>query len=287
MPTVASHDGVSIAAHDLDGEGPDLLLAHATGFHGRVWLPVVAALRSHFRCIAVDERGHGDSGVPPDASFDWRAMAGDLLAVVEAMALPAPFGVGHSAGATLLLLAEQARPGTFRALWCYEPILPPSDDLPPPADRGRLAAGARKRTEVFPSRDHAYRQYASRLPFSALAPDALRAYVDFGFEDLADGTVRLRCRPEHEARVYESGFSHGADRHLDRVRCPVTVACGERTRHVDPVAVRGLAARLPGAGVQVLPGLGHFGPLEDPAAVAEAVLGALSPVSRPVQEHER
>ena len=284
VPTVASRDGVSVAAHELGGEGADLLLAHATGFHGRVWLPVVAALRSQFRCIALDERGHGDSVVPPSASFDWRAMAGDLLAVVDDLALAAPFGVGHSAGATLLLLAEQARPGTFRALWCYEPILPPTDDRPPPADRARLAAGARKRTEVFASVDHAYRHYAARLPFSALAPEALRAYVEFGFEELADGTVRLKCRPEHEARVYENGFAHEVHRHLARVGCPVTVAYGERTQHVDPGAVRELAARLPDAGVQVLPGLGHFGPLEDPVAVAAAVLGALSSVGRPEQD---
>ena len=37
METVPSTDGVTLAVHDLGGDGPPLLLCHATGFHGRVW----------------------------------------------------------------------------------------------------------------------------------------------------------------------------------------------------------------------------------------------------------
>ena len=34
---VTSRDGVDVAVYDLGGDGPPLLLAHATGFHGLVW----------------------------------------------------------------------------------------------------------------------------------------------------------------------------------------------------------------------------------------------------------
>ena len=64
---VSSRDGVKVAVHDFGGDGPDLLLAHATGLHGRVWDPVVAHLVDRFRCVALhlerklvgaDPRGH-------------------------------------------------------------------------------------------------------------------------------------------------------------------------------------------------------------------------------------
>ena len=281
VPTVARDDGVVIAAHDLGGQGEDALLAHATGFHGRVWLPVAALLRTRLRCLAVDERGHGDSRVPPGAGFDWRTMADDLLAVVDETGLRRPFGVGHSAGAALLLLAEQARPGTFAALWCFEPIVPLADHAPSPEARARLVAGARERREVFSSRDEAYEHYAPRPPFSAFAPDALRAYVDHGFDDLDDGSVRLKCRGEHEARIYENGMSHGAGERLELVRCPVTVAYGERTRHIGPAAARALADGLPHGRAEALAALGHFGPLEDPEAAAASVLRAAADVGVP------
>lgn len=269
-----SGDGVAIAVHDLGGEGPDLLLAHAAGLHGHIWLPVVRHLRSRSRCVAFDERGHGASGTAVDESFDWHTMAYDVLAVVDALGLSRPRGVGHSCGASLLLLAEEARPGTFESLYCFEPIVAPVDDPPPRGVHNPMPERARRRREVFPSRAAAYRHFSEKEPFRAFDPEALRAYVDHGFDDLGDGTVRLSCRGEDEARVYEKGLSHRAFRHLDRIRCPVTLACGEQTETFGPAYLTRLATRIPDVRIDVLPHLGHLGPMEDPRAVAASVAAA-------------
>ncbi len=274
MEPVIADDCVRIATHDLGGEGPDVLLAHATGFHGHTWRPLAERLAHRFHCVAFDERGHGDSGVAPDETFDWHRLAADALAVVDALGLSRPFGVGHSCGGALLLLAEEARPGTFRSLYCFEPIVAPVEDPLPPGMPNPMPARARKRREVFESRDAAYRHFLEKPALRALAPEALQAYVDHGFEDLGDGTVRLKCRPEHEARVYEKGLCHDAYRHFPRVRCPVTLACGERTDTVEPGLLQLQAARLADVRIDVLPGIGHLGPLEDPAAVAKSVVAA-------------
>lgn len=274
MPKVRTRAGLDVAVHDLGGEGPDLLLLHATGFHGRTWLPVGERLRGHFHALAVDERAHGDSGLAPGVSLDWRDMAADVLEVIDAMDLGRPLGAGHSCGATLVLLAEEARPGTFSALYCFEPIMATADDPPPPQDNA-MAAAARRRREVFASRDAAFALFAGKPPLSALSADVLEAYVNFGFDDLADGTVRLKCRAGDEARTYEHGLSHDAYRRLGEVTCRVTLACGERTDTVGLAALEALAARLPDARTEVLPDLGHLGPLEDPAAVAASMVAAL------------
>jgi pimeloyl-ACP methyl ester carboxylesterase len=268
-------DGVAIAWYDFGGDGPDLLLAHATGFHAHVWLPVIERLRSRFRCVAFDERGHGDSTSPADGTFDWHRFGRDALAVVGAAGLDRPFGVGHSCGGALLLLAEEAAPGTFRSLWCYEPVVLPVDDPPPPTP-GPLTEGARRRREVFSSRDEATERYRSKPPTAGFRPDVLEAYVQFGFDDLPDGSVRLKCRGEDEARTYEWGLAHRAFADLARVRCPVALAHGERDAHFGADAMAALAGRLPGAQVDMAAGLTHFGPLEDPDAVADAILRAFA-----------
>ena len=245
-PRVTTSDGVDIATYDLGGDGPPLLLAHATGFHGRVWLPVAEALRSRFRCVAFDARGHGDSGKAPDGDYDWRGFADDTVAVIDGLGLGRPRAVGHSSGGAALLLAEEARPGTFASLYCYEPVVPRVEDRPAsPApvateavapepvapDSNLLAAGARRRREVFASRDAAFANYVAKPPFNRFDPDCLLAYVRYGFDDLADGTVRLRCRGEDEARVYEMAVRHRGFQHLDLVTCPVTLACGGADAH--------------------------------------------------------
>lgn len=289
MRTVAvpGKTGASIAVHELgtaEGGNPegqattDLLLVHATGLHGHVWAPLVEHLPARFRPLAVDVRGHGSSAPLPAGGLAWEELAADLLTVVDGMELDRPLAVGHSSGASLLLLAEEQRPGTFARLFCIEPIGSPVDDPPPPDPDHPLAQGARRRRDVFASRQAAFDTYAAKPPFSDVAREALWAYVEHGFRDLADGQdgVALRCRPDGEAAMYACGLSHHAYRDLDRVRCPVVLARGARSTAVTADVLALWAARLPDVRVEVLAGLGHFAPLEDPAGVADAVASAFT-----------
>ena len=278
MPHFSTSDGVEIAAYDLGGDGPPLLLAHATGFHGRVWLPFAHALQDRFHCYAFDERGHGDSGKAPGDDYRWDGFALDALAVLQGFRLDQPFALGHSCGGALLLLAEQQQPGAFTALAGFEPIVFPTDRPIPPNPDSPLAVGARRRREVFDSKDAAYERYSTGTSFSTLDPSALRAYVEHGFEQLEDGSVRLKCRGDDEARVYTMGSSHGAFARLGEVQCPVHLMCGSETDAIRPDVLRVQGERLPRATVEVMVGLGHFGPLEDPARVAESVAAAFTAV---------
>jgi pimeloyl-ACP methyl ester carboxylesterase len=273
MP-VRSADGTRIAAYDLGGSGPDVLFVHATGFCAGVWGPLSGAL-GDVRGAALDVRGHGRSAVPA-AGMDWHGTAADVLATVDALGLRRPVGVGHSMGGASLLLAEQARPGTFAALWCFEPIVfPPEVVAAAPrdgddADDNPLVRGALRRRDTFPSAETALVNFAAKPPLSALRSDALEAYVRHGFEERPDGSVTLRCRPETEAATFRMGSRHDAWDRLDEVACPVLVAVG-RPEGVPALLAPGVAGRLGDARLEEHPDLGHFGPLEDPTAIAGSV----------------
>jgi pimeloyl-ACP methyl ester carboxylesterase len=280
--TVTSSRGVSVVVHDLsdqtdpDHEREPLLLAHATGFHGRVWQPVADHLRDH-HAYAPDLRGHGDATAPDDGDFAWDGFADDVLAVVDALGLTHVAAAGHSKGGAALLLAEARRPGTFRALYVYEPVVMPSDWSPSSSGSNPLADGALRRRPVFSSRDAAYENFAGKPPFSALDPAALRAYVDHGFADEPDGSVRLKCEPEHESSVYRMGPQHRAYDQLAQIRCPVTVARGALEAFGPAAFAAPVVERLPAGRLEAFDDLGHFGPLEAPARLAEAIEAALGP----------
>jgi len=270
---VPSTNGVELEVHDLGGDdgSPALLLCHATGFHGLVWQPFAEHLAQGYRIFSLDFRGHGDSTLPVGRGLEWEGFGDDVLAVIDALGLDRPFAVGHSKGGAALLLAEQVRTGTLQAVYAFEPIVfPPAvgEERPLPKGQNPMAVGARKRREVFASRDEAYERFASKPTLGSLHPDALRAYVDHGLEDLDDGTVRLKCRGETEAQVYEMGRDHGAFARLGEVWCPTVVAVGELSTTYGPPVAQTIADRLADGETEVFPGLGHFGPLEDPAAVA-------------------
>ncbi len=264
-------DGVGIAYYELGGSGPVALLAHATGFCGAVLGPLARRLVEGRRCIAFDMRGHGSSGRPPGGDFGWYGFAADVLAVVDHLGLEGAAGFGHSCGGAALLLAEEARPGTFRALYCFEPIVYPLDTpLPPTPDGNPLSAGARRRREGFGSREEALANFSAKAPFDQLHADVLAAYVDNGFTP-GPGGSRLCCRRADEAEVYAHSLAHDAYAHLHEIRCPVTLACGAETDAIGPDSLERYARRLPRSEVVVFPALGHFGPLSDPDTVARSV----------------
>ena len=275
---VASTDGVTIPVHDLGGDGPVLLMAHATGFHAKVWQPCAAHLRD-FHCYAPDLRGHGDAVVPDGLGFSWHGFAEDLLAVIDAMGLEHVLAAGHSKGGAALLLAELARPGTFRSLYLYEPVVFPPIDLLTASGPNPLADGAARRREVFDSFDAAYDNFASKPPLDSLHPDALRAYVDHGFRPLADGGIAIKCRPSVESEVYRMASQHGAFERLAEVQCPVTIASGVELPFGPSSFARDIVAALPHGHLESHHDLGHFGPLEDPETIASCIRRAAGRVT--------
>ena len=276
MPRLPSTDGVGLAVLDLGGDGPPLLMTHATGFCGSVLTPLAEQLADRFHCWTYDARGHGASLAPWGLDWSWARFTDDVLAVVDGLGLGRPlFGFGHSSGGAALLDAEARRPGTFAALWCFEPIVWPAITAELARSREPLIAGALHRRDRFASRQEALDNFSSKPPLASLDPTALMAYVDCGFAPDGGG-VRLRCAPEVEAEIYRQGLVHDGFTRLPRVGCPVTIARGGRTVAVELDVAEAQVEAVTLGRLVGLAGLGHFGPLEDPAGVAAAVAAAFA-----------
>lgn len=278
--------GVELVVHHLGGEGPPVMLAHATGFHGRCWTSIATVLSRSFTVWAIDQRGHGSSGRPPDGRYDdWGCFAVDLLAAVDTIGGDGWRAAGHSLGGGVSLLAEARRPGTFEAICCYEPVVMPPPEILGTDRSGRgpnpLAELARKRRPTFASRAAALQNYRSKPPFAAFDPQVLADYVEYGFLDLPDGTVRLACDRVDEAAVFEGATASPTWAELPAVLAPVAVLSGSDLN--DPVArfAPHVAQRLPRGGLRRLDGLDHFGPMTSPLAVAEIMEVALAGGQQP------
>jgi pimeloyl-ACP methyl ester carboxylesterase len=269
---VRSDDGSELAAYDFGGTGQPLLLGHATGFHAHMWLPVVRQLHDGFRCYAWDARGHGASGTPASGDFDWRRSGDDARAVAGAFGLERPLGAGHSAGASALVLAEADHPGSVGAMWLFEPVVP---DWSSVTDGNPLVAGARRRRDHFASREEARERLATKPPFDLFTAEALDLYVEFGFVPAAGGGVTLACRRDDEAATYEGAVTANPRSRLAEVDVAPHVATGNGRGEARPPGMDEAVALLPRGRLEVLGGLSHFGPFEDPVAVAASIRRAL------------
>ena len=252
------------------------MLVHATGFCAEVFVPLARSLGHRFHCWGLDLRAQGRSDRPTDGDFAWSGFCTDVLCVIDHLGLSRPIGFGHSCGGAAILLAEEARPGTFAALYCFEPVV--FDHPTVGLEVGNpMSDAALRRRETFPSAVDAFVNFSSKPPFADLDPEVLECYVESGFEIIPPDeggngqSIRLRCRRDDEAAIYARGADHGAFGHLSEVRCHVTLCCGEDTDAFGLPYLRADAEQLQSSTVEVVPGVGHFGPMQQPAVIAASV----------------
>ncbi len=277
---VPSSGGVRVAVHDLGGPGDPrpprvLLFAHATGFHGRVWEPVVAFLTHRFHCLAIDFRGHGFSELPDGASLAWSCIGDDAEAVLRSDLVATRrrvHGVGHSLGGAALALAAARCPGSLRSLWLYEPIIFAPGILAAPDEPNPMAEGAARRRASFGSYDEAIANFAAKPPLNQLDPAALESYVRGGFEPGEDGRVTLRCAPTHGGRSLSRGRARAArGRSCRKLDLPVAIVAGRQEASGPSSFGPAALTQLQHGTFFERPHLGHFGPLEDPRGAAQDI----------------
>ena len=265
-----------IALHHLAGDGEEILLvAHASGFLGQVYAAFARELASHVRVVALDFRGHGDSGTPTEESqFSWHGMADDLQATVDHLSAPKLHGFGHSMGGAALLEVERRRPGTFHSALVFEPIVPQG----PFSDTGEspLSRAALGRLRSFPNRGDALQRYASKPPLGLFRADVLNAYVRHGFADTDDG-VTLKCLPESES----STFINAGEINVDMLpQVDLAVVVGKSGDGGLPAQLaESVADALPNGRLREFPTITHFGPLQDPVSVALAMVETMDGTS--------
>jgi pimeloyl-ACP methyl ester carboxylesterase len=99
-----------------DGQGPPLLLLHGCPFSSYIWRHVIALLRPHFRCIAPDLLGLGDTETPPGADWSLPAQAAMVVGLLDALGIDAADVVAHDHGAATAQLIAAGQPSRIRRL---------------------------------------------------------------------------------------------------------------------------------------------------------------------------
>ncbi|MDA9529564.1 alpha/beta fold hydrolase [Bradyrhizobium sp. CCBAU 25338] len=262
---------------------PPALLLHGTGFVADVWDEVARELASTYTVYALDRRGHGASHKP--GAYHFLDYADDVCRVIDALDLRDIYGIGHSAGATDLLLAAKLLPGRFTRLFVMEPTV-----MDPRRTRSgglseeslsRVESTTRRRAE-FDSADAVFDRYRAAPAFADWTEISLRAYVRHGFVPLDDGRVRLCCTPEIESailrpiyeameQVYAGDARGNPFAWLTEIDCPVRVTTAANSGPIYKEMARRAASLIPSVSTLVFEGAGHCVAQELPGRVVEAV----------------
>jgi pimeloyl-ACP methyl ester carboxylesterase len=95
---------------------PPILFLHGGALTAHTWDLCCLALRDDYHCLALDQRGHGDTDWAPDADYSIAAQREDVKGFAEAIGLDRFVLVGMSMGAINGLAYAIAYPETLSAL---------------------------------------------------------------------------------------------------------------------------------------------------------------------------
>jgi pimeloyl-ACP methyl ester carboxylesterase len=96
------------------GEGPELVFLHALGRSASDWLRIIEALEDDWRCIALDQRGHGKS-IHTD-QYQFGLLENDCREFVDTLGLDRFSLIAHSMGAVVALLFAERTPERLSSL---------------------------------------------------------------------------------------------------------------------------------------------------------------------------
>ncbi|HEY2014056.1 MAG TPA: alpha/beta hydrolase [Bryobacteraceae bacterium] len=268
-------DGLDLAVWEWAGDGPPLLFAHATGFHGRCWDQIARRFPGR-RCLAVDFRGHGRSS-KPDPPYHWGPFGRDLAGTAEQLGVEGAIGIGHSMGGHSVVAAALLRPETFSALLLVDPtIFPRHYYRCPPLD----ASFVLRRRNYWTSPEEMFERFRNRGPFARWRPEVLRDYCTYGLLPSGSEFV-LACPPAVEASIYGHSNTPESDLYdgIPSILNPVVVMRAGTailtTEVFDPAAspaAPDLATIFPQGRDVLLEDQDHFIPMEAPDVVAEEIL---------------
>ena len=259
-------EGVELAWLER-GAGSPLLVLH--GFTGcaEAMDPVVEPLSRHWRVLAPDLLGHGESEAPRDIEpYSMQRCCAQLAALLDAAGARPAHVFGYSMGGRVALALAVQRPDCVRSL----ALLGASAGLAEPAERrARRRADAELAAVIERDGVASFARRWAELPLFASQQHTLSETQRAALQ-----RQRLRNRARGLAgslRGLGTGSQPPLHPSLGALDLPVWLGHGALDAKFAAIAAD-LASRIPEAERCALPAAGHAAHLENPAALARELV---------------
>jgi len=254
----------------LRPDAPALVLLHGFTGHARGWDVFAKAMTDRYRVLALDQRGHGESGWGPADQYGVEDMADDLTAFVRALNLKDFAVLGLSMGGMVTI--EYAGRGVRPPAACV--IV----DIGPEIDRtgfARLSSNVTA-SDMFDSREAAF---AAARADNSRPPEAMhRERTDAGLMRTDDGRWTHRYdRALRSPGVLRRREPEIAWRSCEAIVAPTLIVRGEASDILSPAIAERMLNVIPDARLVTIPAASHAVPYDAPNEFEAAVRDFLRP----------
>jgi pimeloyl-ACP methyl ester carboxylesterase len=233
-------------------DAPVIVLLHGGHQSAHSWDLVSLHLAQHYRVLALDQRGHGDSEWARDVVYSNHEMSLDAEAFIAAMGLRDPVVIGHSMGGRNTMLLLRRNPAIARAAVIV-------DVGPELSDKGRAAiAGFVQGNQEFDDLEHFVRNVRQYDPYRSR--EHIERTVKYNMLERADGKYISKCdsNPRRLGIVRASGPQENITlEEAGGFDLPVLLVRGENSNILAADAAERFAGALPRGRLVTVPNCGH------------------------------
>lgn len=249
MP-IANINGQSIYFEDSGGAGFPVVFSHGLLMDHAMFMAQVQALSGRYRCIAWDERGHGQT---QDATgpFSYYDSADDLAALLAHLGIKQAVLAGMSQGGYLSLRAALKYPHMVQALILIDTQAQPED----------------------PAKLPGYIQMVEDWAQHGLSDETStiieHIILGAGYVDAAIWKTKWKqFRAPNLLQLFHTlGTRDDISNRLAEIHAPALVLHGEADAAIETARARDMANRLPHAELVIIPDAGHAANLTHAAEV--------------------
>jgi len=246
---------------DEQGSGEPLLLIMGLSYPSYMWHRSRPVLAARYRTVALDNRGVGQSDVPPGI-YSIALMASDAASVLHAAGVESAHVFGVSMGGMIAQEFALQYPSRVRSL-----IL------------GCTAAGGRHAVQAEP-------EALRTLMRCGLTPEESKeAIIPFIYDPVTprgrideDMAIRMKWYPSSQgyAGQLQGIFGWEAYSRIAQITTPTLVIHGETDRLVPSANAQLIAKHIPGAKLVLIPHASHIFETDQPGAAHHAILEFLA-----------
>jgi pimeloyl-ACP methyl ester carboxylesterase len=253
---LALDDGDVHVCQDGPHDAPALVLIHGSASSARSWDALVPLLTGSHRVIRIDLLGHGRSAKPDGHSYATPDQARRVGQALDRLGVEHAMFVGHSSGGVVATALAERRPDLVTALVLI--------NTGPSLDAFIAAGSAAIDPAQWPPTDEQIRQFAST------------GFSRVGYQIPQQLLAEVRAMTYHTLTMTMQATNHylkqqALPERLAVLGKPLLVIFGEDDRRWRSSSAADYRA-VPGARVELLPGLGHSPILEDPQRTATPLL---------------
>jgi pimeloyl-ACP methyl ester carboxylesterase len=263
--------------HEVQGDGPPLVIIHGGWTDHTVWSTVAGLLADEFRVVSYDRRGHSRTQRPP-GPYRRRDHEDDLTALIEALDCAPAYLAGSSYGGLVALSLAARRPDLVRAVAVHEPVALSAATA---GEAGRLARAAEATMATVVEEiaagdiEGGTRRFVEEGVLGPGAWQRLPEAVRMIFKANAPGFLADTASPDWSVLDTDA---------VARFPGPILLTKGDSGPRWLPLLVDCLAERIPSVQTATVPGAGHSPHITHPAEYAALLRAALGTRSRDVPD---